>query len=724
MQVIVKLKFKEMNQCLLFLGMLLPIILFSQNNATSNHTHANGEVCKFDQIHTRLLQTDSEYSARVAHNHEMINDIIQNQLNKKAAATILKVPVVVHVFHLGESVGSGTNISDAQIVSAISNMTDQYRNTTGGSIDIEIEFELAVRDPDCAATTGILRKDLSGFSSGGDLYGAKGITSNNEVAVKAQSKWPNDQYYNIWVVSEIDNNGGGSGTQGYAYFPGAGSDTDGAVMLFNAFGYDPAGSIGYNLKSYTRDNSTAVHELGHALNLYHTFQGDKGINGTGATQCPGAADGCTSFNSGTGMWEYLGDCVSDTEAHQRHASVCPTGSTNTCTGGIVSLAVLNNFMNYSSCSLLFTADQKTRMRAALTGPRASLIASKGLVSPPAVLPNTKAVSCSPVSSADGLSGGYAGIMSAEFAGVISSTNNTVNDNSTYSTSGYLDFSQECNLSANVTVGQTFTVGVTTWFNDHNVAVSVDWDNSGTFESSEKELTLVVSGSGSGGSDMASSTITVPATATIGEYLRIRFNADIGSVSTACEAPRYGQVEDYSLVVSPQPQPLNEIYLSARKNDKKVNLIKWQGEDDDNVLRYILTSSNDGKLFEEVVNFEREGYMSVYEYRDININGSKYYQVKAVLDENFQFKSDVSFVERKEDQFVSIYPNPSKGSVKLHSNLEMINVNIVNVYGQEVYNINQASKQQEIDLNNLPKGVYFVRIGDEDNNILVEKLILE
>src|SRR5690606_23592856 len=96
----------------------------------------------------------------------------------------------------------------------------------------------------------------------------------NEQAVKDLSRWPNNRYYNIWIVSEIDSNNAGAGIQGFAYFPGAPSNIDGAVMLYNAFGYDPTMLLGYNLKSYTNRNTTATHEMGHALGLYHTFQGD------------------------------------------------------------------------------------------------------------------------------------------------------------------------------------------------------------------------------------------------------------------------------------------------------------------------------------------------------------------------------------------------------------------------------------------------------------------
>jgi len=130
---------------------------------------------------------------------------------------------------------------------------------------------------DCLSATGIVCYNALGTSD----YATNGITTANEIPIKALSKFPNSEYYNIWVVSEIDGNNAGAGVQGYAYYSGAGSDVDGSVILYNSFGYDPTGALGYNLKNYINRNVTTLDELVHAFNLKHTFEGD--VNGT---TCP------------------------------------------------------------------------------------------------------------------------------------------------------------------------------------------------------------------------------------------------------------------------------------------------------------------------------------------------------------------------------------------------------------------------------------------------------
>ncbi len=331
----------------------------------------NAEPCASAIIHYKLMATNPEYAHRIKTNEQILQQAIagQNPINNTQSATY-KIPVVVHVMHLGEAVGTGTNISDAQIYSAIQALNDAYRKTPGtpydgNGVDTDIEFCLAQKDPSGNPTTGINR--INGTGTGN--YENIGISyDSNEVQVKALSFWDNMKYYNIWVVSEIDDNNGGSGTQGYAYYPTGGPFTeDGAVVMYNAFGFDPTGSFGYNLKSYTNLNITLIHELGHGLDLYHTFEGDS----TGLICPPNTPGQCSAE----------GDLVCDIPPHIRSASNClPDTTTNSCSPGSTAADYQHNYMDYSSdvCQNMFTAGQSVRLTATLTSLRSSLATPSNL----------------------------------------------------------------------------------------------------------------------------------------------------------------------------------------------------------------------------------------------------------------------------------------------------------------------------------------------------------
>ena len=327
--------------------------------AQSTENEHPEEQCAIDHRHNTLMLTAPGYAEEQQANELLIQEILDGRTNLDASRNeILTVPVVVHIIRTGQPVGTGANISDEQVHSAIEALNEDYRkmagtNGDGDGVDCHIEFCLAQRDPDGNPTTGINRVNGSSVP----LYSTEGITAGvgqgaNEMSVKNLSRWPNQQYYNIWIVTEIENNNGLSGIQGYAYYPTT-SIVDGSVILFNAFG-----TVG-NLKSYTNMNRTTTHELGHALNLYHTFNGQS----------------CTETNC-----TLQGDRVCDTPPTTQN-SICTLPA---CSG----TQQVENYMDYTSqlCKNLFTAGQRDRMRAALLGPRANLLTSLACVPPNAPEP--------------------------------------------------------------------------------------------------------------------------------------------------------------------------------------------------------------------------------------------------------------------------------------------------------------------------------------------------
>jgi hypothetical protein len=113
------------------------------------------------------METNEEYRLQLFENNENIKNYILNNAHDRSNQTYV-IPVVVHVIHLGEAVGTGNNISDAQILEAIQGLNNRFSNSNGMSVDFNMEFCLAVRDPNNQPTNGINRVDgsaINGYAS-------------------------------------------------------------------------------------------------------------------------------------------------------------------------------------------------------------------------------------------------------------------------------------------------------------------------------------------------------------------------------------------------------------------------------------------------------------------------------------------------------------------------------------------------------------------------------
>lgn len=488
---------------------------------------AQEQQCAFDVIRQQQRQ-NSNFVELERRAEEKIKSAIQSPdfYSRSTAGSVITIPVVVHVLHLGEAVGSGTNISDAQIQSSIDNLNDYYRGQIPTSpIDFEIEFVLAQSDPSCNATTGINRIDASGvpgyLSDGVSFEGA----GAEEGVLKDLSRWPETDYFNIWIVTEIDGNNGGFGYQGYANFY-YGSAYEGSVMMYSVFGYDPTNANPSWPLHSARDNGTVVHEAGHYFHLFHTFQGDDG----GGT-CPG--DNVVGTDS---------DGCADTVPHKRETSTCP--AINSCTlAPWVDNNTINNIMSYYYCADRLTNDQKTRVRAAMEG--TSIANSKASESPNLSYASPSSV-CA-INTATNLTNS-AGIVNVELNGVTFSSSTTGEDG------GNINNAANCNNYFEIDTAISNTINVDLWINFHQLGIWIDWNDDGDFddEAEQQHLSQDIEDYGS-----VSVALTYPTVIPYGEYVRVRLITELDDrygfpvLSSACPPSLvYGQYEDYSIYIKP------------------------------------------------------------------------------------------------------------------------------------------------------------------------------
>lgn len=473
------------------------------------------EPCSAGHIHQKLLNTNPAYKARVIKNEQQLQEqlhVVSNGRNRSGNDTI---PVVVHVLHTGQAVGVGVNISDAQIQSSIDRLNEVFADYDGGGTDTGIRFALAKRDPDgCTSSTGINRVDATGVE---DYENVGILTDNSRVNLFDLSRWNTEEYLNFWVVSEINDNNASGGTLGFATMSATSHWHDGVVCLYNTVGYDPAGTEGYSLDTDQDENEVVIHEVGHYLELYHTFQGDN----DGFT-CPTDAD-CGTH----------GDCCGDTDPHIRtFSNVCYSGLNNSCTGSNYG-EVVQNYMAYSSqgCKDRFTDDQVARMQAVLLAGRTGLLTSPGLVD---VDGSEPATACAATTGAGSIGNYGVGPIKIEIGTWATESGNAYEDG------GYVDnWCNQIRLEPNTTYNYNITTAgnYSEW-----LGAWIDYNNDGTFtNASEMIITPGAYGTSFTGS------FTTPANMVYNSNLRMRIRSSAASNTTdPCYNPIYSQAEDYSV----------------------------------------------------------------------------------------------------------------------------------------------------------------------------------
>ena len=240
---------------------------------------------------------------------------------------LLTIPVVVHVvFRTDEQ-----NISDGQIQSQIDVLNQDYRATNPDlnnvpevwrplATDAQLQFRIA----DVTRT----ETDQGPFPTDDSVKFS--ATGGHDVVDP-------DTHINFWIC-EL-----GDSLLGYAQFPGGPPATDGVVILHSAFGTEGTAAPPFDL------GRTCTHELGHYLNLHHSF-GDNPV--------PTCGDD---------------DFIGDTPTQLAPNFGKPNFPSISCNNG-PNGDMFMNYMDYvdDDHMFMFTAQQVLRMRTALAQERPNL----------------------------------------------------------------------------------------------------------------------------------------------------------------------------------------------------------------------------------------------------------------------------------------------------------------------------------------------------------------
>ncbi len=302
---------KKLRAIVVFLVLLSSVASFTACSGSGSDSDANLTEAENDvrvgrrTIRCAVQELDADAVAAVNEFFGSLSTMRQlgNPLVARSTASV-NVPVVVHVLASGPEESQG-NVSDVAIAEQMNVLNAAFGGTFGGAATA-FQFSLV----------GVTRTIDPQFS-------VLEFGTATELTVKQALRQGDAGTLNIYIA-ESD-----SGTLGYATFPWdfpTAPVLDGVVVVYQTL---PGGSFApYN------EGDTLVHEVGHWLGLFHSFQG-----------------ACGS----------IGDDIADTGPEFSPAFGCPVGR-DSCGGDNTSDPV-NNYMDYSDdfCLLEFTPGQAERM---------------------------------------------------------------------------------------------------------------------------------------------------------------------------------------------------------------------------------------------------------------------------------------------------------------------------------------------------------------------------
>ncbi|HPH81126.1 MAG TPA: M43 family zinc metalloprotease [Flavobacteriales bacterium] len=569
------------------------------------------------------------------------------------------------VFHVVYKT-SAQNISDALLQAQLDQLNQDFRKLNSDASLVPALFSGLAADMEINFC--LAQQTPTGAATTGIVRKLTTVTSfSDNDAVKYSSSGGD----NAWDATKYLNlwvcNMSG-GILGYAQFPGGPAATDGVVLQYNTVGSrtNPGSAAPYNL------GRTATHEVGHWLNLRHIW-------------------GDASCGS---------DLVNDTPTHSTSNFGCPSyPKTNTCSGGGTEMTM--NYMDYTddACMYMFSAGQKARSQALFNsgGSRVGLLTSNGCSAPsggttcnvPSSLGSSSITSSTATVSWAAASGAVS--YSLQYKTSAASTWNTVTTSSTsYSLTG-LSASTAYNFQvASVCSGGTSAYSTASSFTTSAVSTSCTdtWESNNT-----------------------TGTAKTIAVAT-------NIQATIGTSTD----------KDYFKFSNTSTKKNVKVTLTNLVADYDLKLYKGTST-------LIGTSQNGGTTSESLIynttSTATTYYAYVYGYGGAYSATSCYTLRAEISSTSFARLSGETEVDESmiTEGALSVYPNPSNGTLNIRLQPEADLTQTITVYnqlGQEVdsYEVSFTKEQPavEIRMNDLNDGIYFVRVFD-GNTVQTRKVLL-
>jgi hypothetical protein len=135
--------------------------------------------------------------------------------------------------------------------------------------------------------------------------------------------------------------------------------------------------------------------------------------------------------------------------------------------------------------------------------------------------------------------------------------------------------------------------------------------------------------------------------------------------------------------------------------------------ENNVTKFQLQHSIDGKTFTTITTFDPKGDNTTYNYEHVTaVEGTNYYRL-AMLDANGDYTLSETITTvvdcSQQEPVVILYPNPARDFVKIAGLTGKSQIKILNMHGRVMTELNTTNSIETIDISMLPAAPYVAEI---------------
>ena len=184
---------------------------------------------------------------------------------------------------------------------------------------------------------------------------------------------------------------------------------------------------------------------------------------------------------------------------------------------------------------------------------------------------------------------------------------------------------------------------------------------------------------------------------------------------------------FYVMASGNTEPVTLLTFTAELNNHQATL-HWSAATEINNAGYGIERSGNGTDFQTIGFVSGHGtshQKQSYTYTDANpLPGTGYYRLKQTdLDGKFEYSPVVSVSNSGSGQ-VTIYPNPVKDVFTVQGIHTGYRIKVYSAEGRSVTEQTASGEKEDINIKTLPAGLYFVKISDNKNHIVLSGKIIK